>query len=318
MSASPTSIVAWGGDPARKQASIEAARAVLAAEPAVTYSASLKLASTGQAHYPSNVYCAAYGTADPDELEARAGLSASTLLLASAALGACEYWGWSSESDGRVLRRAGVAGDAPIAVLEAIRTGADPLALARHYVVDLLRALAAIRDRDGRSLTPDQQALVRQLAALHEENCTDPAAFRAFRRTAVATTDAASGDVATTVLGFAETVAWPLPGLAGELPGFVMQAHIDLRLHLAPERITAAEQATIDALSARYGVAHKRVEADPTLDVAAEYAKVEASPEYAAVYALAFVARLEHYERVATEAYAPPAIDLLLGAFRKA
>jgi len=109
MSASPTSIVAWGGDPARKQASIEAARAVLAAEPAVTYSASLKLASTGQAHYPSNVYCAAYGTADPDELEARAGLSASTLLLASAALGACEYWGWSSESDGRVLRRAGVA-----------------------------------------------------------------------------------------------------------------------------------------------------------------------------------------------------------------
>ena len=318
MSASQASTVAWGGDAARKQASIEVARAALAAEPAVTYSPSLKLASTGQVHYPSNVYCAAYGTADPLKLEARAGLPASTLLLASAALGACEYWGWSSEGNGRVLRRAGVADDTPIAILEAIRTGADPLSVARHYVVDLLRALAAIRDRDGGSLAPDQQALVCQLATLHEEGCTDPVEFRAIRRTAVATTDAASGDVATTVLGFAETVAWPLPGLAGELPEFVMRVHFDLRLHLARERITAAEQATIDALSARYGVAHKRVDADPTLDVAAEFAKVETSPEYAAVYAPAFVARLEHYERAAAEAYAPFAVDLLIGAFRKA
>ena len=317
MSASPTSIVAWGGDAARKQASIAAARTALAAGPDVTYSASLKLASTGQAHYPSNVYCAAYGTADPVELEARAGLPASTLLLASAALGACEYWGWSSEGNGRVLRRAGVADDTPIAILEAIRTGADPLSVARHYVVDLLRALAAIRDRDGGSLAPDQQALVCQLATLHEEGCTDSAEFRAIRRTAVATTDAASGDVVTTVLGFAEAVAWPLPGLAGELPEFVMQAHYELRMHLAPERITAAEQSTIDALSALYGAAHKRVEADPTLDVAAEFAKVDASPEYAAVYAPAFVSRRERYERAAAEAYAPPAIDLLLGAFRK-
>ena len=318
MSAALVPTVAWGGDAARKQASVAAARTALAAGPDVTYSASLKLSSTGQADDPSNVYCAAYGTADPLELETRAGLPASTLLLASAALGACEYWGWSSEGDGRVLRRAGVADDAPIAVLEAIRTGADPLALARHYVVDLLRALAAIRDRDGRGLTPDQQALVRKLATLHEEGCTDPAAFRAIRRTAMATTDAASGDVATTVLGFAETVAWPLPGLAGELPEFVMRVHFDLRLHLARERITAAEQATIDALSARYGVTHKRVDADPTLDVAAEFANVETSPEYAAVYAPAFVARLEHYERVAAEAYAPFAVDLLIGAFRKA
>ena len=318
MSAAPVFSGAWGGDAARKQASVAAARAALAAGPAVTYFPSLKLTETGKVDAPSNVYCAAYGTADPVELEARAGLPAATLLLAAGALGACEYWGWSSEDGSRERRRVGAMHDAPIAALEAIRAGAESIALARHYVADLLRALAAMRDRDGRGPTPDQQALVRQLATLHEEGCTDPAKFRAFRRTAVAATDAATGDVATTVLGFAETVAWPLPGLAGELPEFVMQVHGDLRLHLAPERITPAEQATIDALSARYGVAHQRVQVDPTLDVEAEYAKVEASPEHAAVYAPAFVARLEHYERVAVEAYAPLAIGVLLGAFRRA
>lgn len=318
MSASPVLAGAWGGDTARKQASIAAARAVLAAGPAVTYSSSLNLAATGQSAAPSNVYCAAFGTADPDELEARAGLPARTLMLAAAVLGACEYWGWSSEGDGRVLRRAGVTDDAPISVLEAIRAGAEPTVLARHYVVDLLRALAETRGPAGGSLNADQQALVRQLAKLHEDACGDPAAFRAIRGTAVAATDAASDDVATTVLEFAETVAWPLAGLTRELPGLVTQVHVDLRLHLASERISDAEQSTIDALSARYGVAHKRVQADPTLDVDAEFAEVETSPEYAAVHAPAFAARLEHYERAAAESYAPFAIDVLLGAFRKA
>ena len=313
MSAAKVLEGAWGGDPARKQASIATARAALAAGPAVSYSAALWLDETGN---PSSVYCAAYGTADPAELEARAGLPASTLMLAGAALEPCQYvWTENGVCANRTV--VGTEGD-PIEALEAIRVGADPLALARCYVVDLLGRLAALVDPNGQGLTPEQQALVRQLATLHESDRTDPAEFRAFRRAATAAMDAATGDVATTVLRFVESVAWPLAGLTDELPELVSGTFKLLRHHLSPERLSVAEQATLDALTKLYTDIGVRRDAGIDVDVEAQRAKIKTTPEYAAVNSPAFMARMEYYDRVAAEAYGPFAVDLLIGAFRKA
>ena len=309
---------AWGGDPERKQASIASARAALAAGPVVTCNPSLRLVAAGQANGPSNVYCAAYGTADPAELEIRAGLPVSTLMLASAALCGCQQWASTGEGDQRRPALVGGAEEAPIAALEAIRAGADPFALTRNYVVDLLGQLATLQDRVGKGLTPEQQALVRQLATLQDEGCTDPATFRAFRRTATAATDAATGDLDDTVLRFVEAVAWPLAGLTAELPEFLMHLQVELPSSLAPDLLSAAERATYDAFSALYLAASRRLKADPTLDAIAEYAKIETTPEFVAVNDPAFQDRLERLALVEAEAYAPFAVDLLIGAFRKA
>ena len=309
---------AWGGDPERKQASIASARSALAAGPTVMCNPTLWLGAAGQANGPSNLYCAAYGTADPAELEARAGLPVSTLMLASAALCGCQHWASTGEGDQRMPALVGGAEEAPIAALEAIRAGADPFALTRGYVVDLLGQLAAVHDRAGGGLTPEQQALVRQLATLHDEGCTDPATFRAIRRTATAATDAASGDLEGAVLRFVEAVAWPLAGLSAELPEFVMRLQVELRSPLAPELLTPAERATYDAFSALYLAASRRLKADPTLDAKAEYEKIESTPEFVAVNDPAFQVRLERLALVEAEAYAPFAVDLLIGAFRKA
>lgn len=309
---------AWGGDPARKRASISAARAALAAGPVVMCGPTLGLGEAGQPNGASNVYCAAYGTADPAELESRAGLPASTLMLASASLCGCEHWAKVGDDDRRRLELVGRAQGAPIAALEAIRAGADPFVLLRNYVVDLLGELATLRDNNGRGLTSQQQALLRQLAMLHDEGCTDPVTFRALRRTATVATDAATSAMATTVLRFVESVTWPLGGLAAEMPEFTMRVHVALRSHLAPDRLSVAEQAVYDALTALYAGANERLMANPKLDANAEFGKIEATPEFVTVNGPAFRDRLEHLALVEAEAYAPFAVDLLIGAFRKA
>ena len=309
---------AWGSDASRKQASIAIARSALAARPDVFCVPTLRLGAAGQAGDPSNVYCAAYGTADPSELEARSGLKASTLMLASAALSACVRWDPAGEDMPRVPRLVAAAIEAPLDALEAIPVGADPLALARHYVVDLLGQLADRRDHRGQGLTAEQQSLVRQLAMLHEEGCVDPAKFRALRRAATAATDAATGDVATKVLGFVESVAWPLAGMVEELPELVSRLHLDLRYRLFVERLSPLERATLDALSDLYRAVSDRERVDPTFDARAERERIETTPEFAAANEPALLARLERLDLDATEAYAPFAVDLLIGAFRKA
>ena len=308
---------AWGGDAARKQASIATARAALAAGPVVTCIPTPHLGDAGQPGDPSNVYCAAYGTADPAELEDRAGLPAATLMLASAVLSACEYWEKAGQDGPHLPKMAAGTGEAPIAVLEAIPVGADPIALARNYVVDLLGWLAAIRNRDGRGLDPEQQRIVGELAAMHGGGGTDAAGFRALRRTATAATDAAAGDLAPAVFRFVEAAAWPLAGLAAELPEVVSRLHSELRSQLAPKRPSPAEQATIEALSELYRALNARMTAEPGLDFKAELAKIEATPEFAAAYDPAFVARIRRYDVVAAEAYGPGAVDRVIGAFRR-
>ena len=307
---------AWGGDPARKKASIAAARAALAAGPAVMCDPTLWLGEhPGEA---SNVYCAAYGTADAAELEARAGLPASTLVLAGAALFACQSVVTAGEENVSAFRMAADSEGPPIAALEAIRVGAYPLQLARCYVVDLLRQLAALVEPNGQGLTVEQQVLVSQLAALHESDCADPAAFRSSRRAATEATNAATGGVASTALWFAESVAWPLAGLSEELPLLVTRVHTQLRRHLRPECPTAAEQSALEALDKMHIELQKRRQTELDIDFNSERAKIATTPEYAAVYEPAFQARLKYYERLAAEAYAPFAVDLLIGAFRKA
>jgi hypothetical protein len=318
MSAAEPLLGAWYGDPARKQASIAAARAALARDPAVTCDPTLSLGAPGHANAFSNVYCAAFGTADPAELEARAGLPASTLRLASAALLGCEYWERDPQGVPHAPRMCAGAEGAPLAALEAIPPGAHPMELARRYVVALLGAVAELHDRDGQGLAPERQALIYQLAALHEEGCADAAAFRALRYTSMRATDVATGDFAITALTFVESAAWPLASLAAELPLTTCRLHFELRVQTAPERPSPTEQATLESLWALHRAVDERPRVEPTLDRKAELARIEATPEYAAVYNPSFQARLVHYDRVAAEAYAPFALDLLLRAFRMA
>ena len=307
---------AWGGDPARKQASIAAARAALEAGQVVVCAPRLFLA--GEHRDWSNVYCAAYRTTDPAELEARAGLPVSTLMLASAALVGCDYYVLRDNGMGRKLRLAENALEAPIAALEAIPVGTDTIALGRSYVIELLGRLERLRGPDGRGLTPEQRALPRRLATLHGEGSTDPVAFRALRRTATATTDAASVEIEAAIMAFVESLAWPLAGLTAELPDILQRGHQGLRAALAPERPTPVETTQLKAVDAMFDALDERRRAEPSLDTEAEVARIEATPEFAAVVDLAFQVRLEHYDALAAEAYAPFAVDLLLTAFRKA
>ena len=310
--------IAWDGDAARKQASIAFARSALAARPSVFCIPTLRLGTAGQADDPSNVYCAAFGTADPSELESRSGLPASTLMLASAALSVCVRWDQAGEDMPRVPGLVAGAIEAPLNALEAIPVGADTLALARRYVVDLLGRLADPRNHGGRGLTAEHQALLRQLATLHDEGCTDPVAFRALRRAATGATDAATGDLARPALGFVESVAWPIEGLTEELPELVSRLHLDLRLKLLLEQQSPQECATLDALSDMYRAVSDRERVDLTFDAQAERERIETTPEYAAANEPALLARLDRNDLVATEAYAPFAVDLLIGAFRRA
>ena len=316
MSAVPIPTGAWGGDPARKQASIAAARAALAAGPVVVCVPRLFLAD--EHRDCGNVYCAAYGTADPTELEARAGLLVGTLMLASAALSACDHYVLADDGIRKRKRLAGNALEAPIAALEAIPVGVDTEALGRRYVVDLLGRLEVLRGLDDHPLSAEQRALVHRLAKLHDEGCAGPAEFRALRRAAIAATNAATVELEAASLAFVESLAWPLAGLMAELPEILSLGHQGLRACLAPERPTPAEAAQMRSVDAMFEAMGKRIKVEPEFDVDAGVASIEATPEYRATRHPAFQVRLEHYDLLAAEAYAPIAIDLLLGAFRKA
>ena len=282
---------AWGGDPARKQASIAAARAALAAGPFVVCAPRLFL--TDENRDWGNVYCTAYRTTDPAELEARAGLPVSALMLASAALSSCDYYVLADDGMRRRKRLAENALEAPIAALEAIPVGTDTIALGRSYVVELLGRLERLRDLDGRGLTPEQRALPRRLATLHGEGNADPVAFRALRRTATAATDAASVEIEAAVMAFVESLAWPLAGLTAELPDILQRGHQGLRAALAPERPTPVETAQMKAVDAMFDAVVERRRTEPALDTEPEVARIQGTPEFAAVTDLAFQVRLE-------------------------
>lgn len=318
MSADATTGGAWGGDPARKQAAIEAARAALAATPAYMCIPALKMSSPDEPESYSNVYCAAWGTADPAELEARSGLPARVLLLLSSTLACCESWPRDAATRRRRPRLVEAARGAPIGLLEAIRPGAEPAELARHYVVDLLGWMAGVRAPDGRGLAPEQRLLVRELAALHGSAGTDASAYRALRRAATASTDGSNDELAAAMLQFVEAVAWPIDGLSAELPDLATQLNLQLRSQLAPERPNAEERAVLDAAAGVFRAMYARLEADPTLDRKALIGQALATPEVAAQEAPAFQDRMVHYDRRAAEAFAAMALDLMSGALRKA
>ena len=304
---------AWGGDPARKQSSIAAARMALATAPAVDATPLVRMAA--DCDPLGNVYCVAFGTAEKNEIEARANLPISTLMLASSALCGSHYQRFTEDHGQLSPQLVDGAVEAAVAALEAIRVGADPLELARCYVVDLLGRLADLHDRDDRGLTPEHQSLVRQLKSAHEEGRVDPAWFRSFRRVVVAAADEAGGDIEKALLQLAESVAWPLPGLTEELPGFFGKLHSSLSVLLTPEPLSSADRAVQDALSTMEQQAFARYDADSSFDVVTF---IRSSPELAAVRDPAFCKRLENRDRVAAEAYAPFAVDLLLVAFRRA
>ena len=309
---------AWGGDAARKQASIATARANLATGPSVILDSTLHQAPPGRDDEASNVYCAAFGTSDPTKIEARAGVPASTLMLASAALSACERWDVDEKGGPRRLPHVAPVVGAPVAALEAIRVGADPLAIARSYVVELLGRLDSLHDHEDRGLTPEQRGLLRRLATLHHDQCTDPAAFRELRRDATAATDSASGKLETAALQFAEALAWPLIGLVDELPEIVTRVHGSLCACLSPDQPSPKDKALIDAVDALMQEVEERAKLEPALDMKAEYAQFRARPEVVAIGQSDFRVRQVRRDRAAAEAYAPFAVDLLIGAFRKA
>lgn len=304
---------AWGGDLARKQDSIAAARLALAAAPAVDATPLLRMAADRDPL--GNVYCVAFGTAAKNELEARATLPTSTLMLASSALCGCQYQ--RITEDQRYLSPQLVDGavQATIAALEAIRVGADPLELARCYVVDLLGWLVDLHDRNGHGLNPDRQSLIRELARAHEEGCADPAMFRGSRRTIVAAASDVGSDFERAVLQFAESVAWPLPGLTEELPALVAALHGSLSVLLIPDPLSYADRAVLDAMAAMEQQAYARSEADPGFDLVTF---IHSSPEIAAVRDPAFCKRRENGDRALADAYTLLSAELLIGAFRKA
>jgi len=318
MSVTGRSSAAWGDDASIKAASIAVARSALAAGPPVIFVPMLRLAESGRAGDASNVYCAGYGTADAARLEARAGLPAWLLMTICGALAACEYWTRDAET-GIVTRRVAPAAEsAPLDALEAIPVGADPVAVARSYLAELLGRFAGPHSDFGDGLNAKQQALVGEIASLHRAERVPPADFRTLRRAAVAMSDRATGDFERAFLEFVASVSWPAASLAAELPGLAGRLNLSLRSTLSPERPTADERAVLEALSALYQEAYDRKENEPGADIHRLLENVRLTPEYARAHAPEFQVRLGHYDRVAAEFYAPLAVGLLLEALRKA
>ena len=316
MSATEVVRGAWAGDAARKQAAIQAARQALdAGGEFVTYPF-LDLALPEHPDRESNVYCLAYGTADPVELEARSGLPIDVLLLVSAALAACGYSSSAFEPGVEPSRPRLVA--AVLAALESIPVGADATSIARCYVADLLDWLVGVHDHGGHGLTQEQQSLIRELAALHAASGTAPAAFRPVRRAITEATGAASNELEVSVMGFVESLAWPMAGLVGELPPLVNRLHHGLCPLLSPDQPTPEERDALDAYGKMFAAVSERLRADPSLEEKVLFAQAEAAPESVLVNAPAFQAGIQRRFRVAAQSYAPVAIGLLIGALRKA
>lgn len=304
-------MAAWGGDAERKQAAIGALRTGLAARPNVLYGVDLFLAAPESGGF-SNVYCAAYGTADPGELEDRSGLPVWVLQLVSGVLEACVFSG----AAGRQLVES--AADVPLTALEAIPVGADLQSIMRRHIILMFDRCVELRDNDCRVLAPEQQTLVQEVRALHAAGSDNAAAFRALRRRVVAANDAANDSVQTIVLEFAESVAWPMAGLFAELPMIVNKVHLELCAKLAPERPTAEELAAVAAMWSAYQAIRDRQQAESGIDEGAVQERWRATPEYLKVNAPEFQARLHHYSRASVEAYSPLALGILFEALRSA
>lgn len=221
---------------------------------------------------------------------------------------ACEFYG----ANGPQLAAPAIG--MPLVALESIPVGADVSTIARRRVVLLLDGCAGLSDAVGRELSSDQQSLVREIGALLASGCDDASVFRALRRIATA----ATGDLETAVLRFAEAVAWPFVAFEAALPPITARLHFELRSLLAPERPSLAARATIEAMSALYRALSKRFDAEPGIDTQAEIAKLEATPKFAAATDPGFRARVDGYDCAATEKYAPFAIDVLLESIRAA
>ena len=307
MSAAQVLSGAWGGDAERKQAAIAAVRATLAANPKVTLSPRLRLAAPDQSDGVSNVYCAAFGTDDPVELEARAGLPSDLLRLLSALMSACDEGGIAT-----------AARDLPAAALEAIPAGANSVALVRCYMVALLDRIADIRDTDGHVLAPEHAALVRELRSMYAEDAVDPAAFLALRRSAMSAREAATGSLEIAVLEFVESAAWPPASLMGELPVLSGELVASLRSLLSPYQPSSSDRAIKSTVDAKVSALREREAVEPQLDVESELRSLFELPEFVAFRDPAFRLRSAQRERDSAEAFVPFTVDLLIGAFRKA
>ena len=307
MSAAEVLRGAWGGDPERKQAAIATVRATLAGCANVSLDPFFRLAAPDRADGISNVYCAAFGTGDPEELQARAGLTSDLLRLISALMCACDAY-----------EIAPAARDLPAAALEEIPVGVDNDAIVRSYMVALLDRIADIRGSDGHGLAPEHLVLVRKLRSLYAEVEVDAAAFRALRRSAMSARDAATKELETAVLHFVESTAWPLAGLTAELPELVSTLVYTLCSLLSPYQPSASDVAIQEASNAQFRAINERRAAEPQFEVEPELRRIRESPEFAAISDPDFVSRRMQRERAAAEAFVPFTVDLLIGVFRKA
>ena len=213
---------------------------------------------------PSQFFCAAFGTADAAELEARSGLSLVVLRLVSAVLLVCDSW--QADADGGTeLFLAAAAADGAHRALEAIAPrrgprGDSPRLPARAAVGPESGALL-----EGRALGAEAREALSQVAALHRAGTGDAAAFRAARRAAVQCTDGATADLDRTVLAFVESVAWPVDGLDQELHQFISVLHGSLGAALCSEQPTAEERRIRDVKDATYGALVREFRGDASM-----------------------------------------------------
>lgn len=306
---------AWGGDAARKAAAVAAVAAAQRADPDVFLYPVFMLAEPGDAKGSSQLFCSAFGTADPAELESRSGVDMVTLRVICSVLPLLytfEPGKGDDQNQQRIPTPASV--DSAARAFEAIPVGADLDQIPRHYLQTLLADLTPGALLCGQALAPASEAARLQVAALHASESTDASAYRTARRAAMSAADAATTELDADVLKFVESVAWPTGSVVGELPELAGTLHGELADALGRECLTAEERRVLLAARAKQKDLVSEFQRNPALGYDWLDKVMKECPEVVAGVAPELIARRQRAYNVTIEAYAPRAMATLLRA----
>ncbi len=206
----------------------------------------------------SNLFSEAFGTIDPEELAERSGLPTPALC----AIGAVLATGSTRSMDEDAVEfSVEEAKDGHVRLLDAIKPGANFADFGRQLVLATFADLLAADHPVAVRMKPEIRAILQDVRAAH---ATDSAPnWRSLRKSAVATSDAASDPIDRVLATFAESVTWPAGDLDSDLPSILEALDNGLRREAQRQLMSDEQRATRDAADRELDIAFSKSREDP-------------------------------------------------------
>ncbi len=206
----------------------------------------------------SNLFCEAFGTIDPDELAERSGLPTPVLCAIGAVLATGSTRSMDEDS---VEFSVEEARDGHARLLDAIEPGADFTDFGRQLVLATFTDLLAADHPVSARMSPDVRAILQEVNAAHATDAGPN--WRGLRKSAVATSDAASDPIDRALATYAESVAWPSGDLDSDLPSILEALDNGLRREAQRQQMSDEQRATRDAADRALDIAFSKSREDP-------------------------------------------------------